>query len=169
MKTRISALMDGELDGHDLSASLRALSTDAALRREWSDFHVIGDALRGEGRLGVSLEARVMAAIADEPAILAPAAGGRRNTLARQVIALAASLAGIAVVGWVALGEVSRSDGRDAQGMLAARQPEAAVAAAPVPQRLQEYLVAHQAHAPATAPVGGTRFIRSVSVERSGR
>lgn len=164
---RVSALMDGELAGAEPQETLRALRADSSLRREWGDFHVIGDALRREGGLGVDITSRVMAAIETEPAILVPGPRRRSVGLSRSLLALAASVAGVAVVGWIALGDAARNDVPRGGGTLAVAP--APTVSASLPPRLQEYLVAHQAHAPSNTPVGATRYIRAVSAERSGR
>ena len=44
MKTRISALMDGELERHEVVETLQALRRSEDLRTEWRDGHLIGAA-----------------------------------------------------------------------------------------------------------------------------
>jgi len=61
MKTRISALMDGELEDHEVADTLNALRRDEALRADWAAGHLIGAALRREGELAVDVTARVRA------------------------------------------------------------------------------------------------------------
>lgn len=164
MKTRISALMDGELEVQEIPETLRAIRHSEELRSQWCDCQLIGAALRGERALDVDVTTRVMSALELEPTVMAPA---RRTTAdwQRPVLALAASAAGVAVVAWLAL-----SPGSDAtpasSGNLA--DAKAAVVAQATP-RLQEYLVAHQAYAPAGAMVGGARNIRTVAVSGEGR
>lgn len=164
MKTRISALMDGELEVQEIPETLRAMRRSEELRSQWCDCQLIGAALRGEKALDIDVTTRVMSALELEPTVMAPA---RRNTAdwQRPVLALAASAAGVAVVAWLAL-----TPGSDAapvgSGNLAGTK--AAVVAQATP-RLQEYLVAHQAYAPAGAMVGGARNIRTVAVSGEGR
>lgn len=97
--TEISALYDGELETHEVRAAIRASLDDYA---RWHTYCVIGDSLRGEPVGAPDMTARVMARIAEEPVVLAP-----RNLKPRPqshpLLALAASIAGVAVVGWVAL------------------------------------------------------------------
>ena len=59
MKTRISALMDGELESHERAEAFRALRRSSELRGDWCDYHVVGAALRGERGLEVDVTARV--------------------------------------------------------------------------------------------------------------
>ncbi|MBI5110136.1 MAG: sigma-E factor negative regulatory protein [Rhodocyclales bacterium] len=167
MKTRISALMDGELDGNEASESLDAMRRGEALRRQWSDAHLIGEALRNEKRLDFDISASVMAALEQEPTVLAPQRRAQRDW-SRPALALAASVAGVAVVAWLGLGPAAE---RAPAAQLALAPAKALPVAATVPStpRLQEYLVAHQAYSPAGPMVGGARNIRTVAVAGEGR
>lgn len=166
MKTRISALMDGELESHERAEALRALRRSSELRGDWCDYHLVGAALRGERGLELDVTARVMAALEQEPTVLAPRP--RTADWRRPALALAASAAGVAVVGWLAVQPADDASRRPAANMarLEAR-PAATVQPAATP-RLQEYLVAHQAYAPAGAAVGA-RNIRTVAVSGERR
>jgi len=167
MKTRISALMDGELEDHEIAETLQALRRKEDLRSQWCDCQLIGAALRGERGLDIDVAARVMATLELEPTVMAPA---RRSTAdwQRPVLALAASAAGVAVVAWLAL--APGSDGAPAgAASLADAKPAVVVAQTQATPRLQEYLVAHQAYAPAGAMVGGARNIRTVAASGEGR
>lgn len=182
MKTRVSALMDGELETHECDGTLRALRGDATLRDEWREFQLVGDALRGESGLDVDLTARVMSALDTEPVVLAPQPTSvSRSAWLRPALALAASLAGVAVVGWVAmapavspLGDGIGPLARTSQSEPVARQARAkriepvaqvaeVTASTSISERLHEYLVAHQAHSPAGGLEAGTRYVRTVS------
>ena len=72
MKTRISALMDGELERHEVVETLQAMRRIEELRSEWRDGHLIGAALRGERGLDLDVTARVMSALGTEPTVMAP-------------------------------------------------------------------------------------------------
>ncbi len=98
-KERISELMDGELDGLQAELLLRRLG-DADARATWATWHLIGDALRGDH--GCDVAARVSARLADEPTVLAPRpiAGVQARSLG---MSIAASVAAVMVVGYVAL------------------------------------------------------------------
>lgn len=166
MKTRISALMDGELDHHEVAETLQALRDNGALRREWCDCQLIGAALRGEGALDVDVAARVMSALDAEPTVLAPAPR-RRTDWRRPVLALAASAAGVAVVAWLALAPTTDRAPASVPAVAAAK-PDTAAPSQSTP-RLQEYLVAHQAYAPSGAMVGSARNIRTVAASGGRR
>lgn len=168
MKTRISALMDGELEQHEVAETLQALRRSEELRCEWCDGQVIGAALRGERGLAFDVTARVMSAIEMEPTVMAPAPG-RREGWQRPLLALAASAAGVAVVGWLALapgdGGVPAANGN----LAGAGQAPVVVAQTQATPRLQEYLVAHQAYAPSGVIGGAARNIRTVAVAGEGK
>ncbi|KHA56955.1 sigma-E factor negative regulatory protein [Aeromonas hydrophila] len=70
-KERLSALMDGDLSDVEV---LNELGTDPALQDTWSRYHLIGDAMRGDlpVNLQLDLSDSIMAALEDEPTILAP-------------------------------------------------------------------------------------------------
>lgn len=161
MKARVSALMDGELEGHETIETLRALRRDDVLRSDAAAYQLIGDALRGEPDLEIDVSAQVMSTIELEPAVvvLMP-----RRTMQwqRPVLALAASAAGVAVVAWLAL---APTGGADTAANLASMKPAVLSAAADPASRLrlQEYLVAHQVYAPGGAITGGANHIRTVA------
>src|SRR2546428_6031261 len=70
MKEKLSALIDGELQGDSLHAHLGRLRADPELRSAWDAYHLIGDALRGETSPGIV--DRVIARLREEPTVLAP-------------------------------------------------------------------------------------------------
>lgn len=154
MKTRLSGLMDGELEARDAAAVLEAAKRDAELRERWRQYQLIGDALKGGGALHRDITARVMDALEDEPVVLAPRRTAHRDW-PRMALALAASVAGVALVSWVALGP--RNENRAAADLVAAHAP------APAQPEMQEYLVAHQAQAGSLQFRGGTENIRTVA------
>lgn len=162
MKTRISALMDGELEQHEVIETLQALRRIDDLRREWRNGQLIGAALRGERRLDLDVTERVMSALDMEPTVMAPAP---RHAPAwrRPVLALAASAAGVAVVAWLALAPDGNGLPAGANGLVVAK-PGPVLAQAQSTPRLQEYLVAHQAYAPGGVVGGAARNIRTVAV-----
>jgi len=171
MKTRISALMDGELEDHEIAETLRALRRDGELRSQWCDCQVIGAALRGESELDIDVAARVMSALDFEPTVMAPAPR-RKLEWQRPALALAASAAGVAVVAWLALAPAGIGGPAVASGPAVATAPagvkQEMVLAQSTP-RLQEYLLAHQAYSPGGVIVGGARNIRTVAASGEGR
>ncbi len=168
MKTRISALMDGELEGDETAETFRALRRSPELRSQWCDCQLIGAALRGERGLGIDVTARVMAAVAQEPTVMAPAPK-RVPQWQRPALALAASVAGIALVGWLALAPLGDGLPAGTTGLAAGAKQGAPLAQVQSTPRLQEYLLAHQAYSPGGAVVSGARNIRTVAASGEGR
>lgn len=160
MKTRLSGLIDGELEAREAAAVLDAVKGDTELRECWRRYQLIGDALKGGGSLHRDITARVMAAIDDEPVVLAPRRTVPDNGWSRTVLALAASVAGVALVAWVALGP--RDDARPAAELAVAPATAQVAAQAPAGD-MREYLAAHQAQAGSLQFRGGTENIRTVA------
>ncbi len=159
--------MDGELEDHEVSATLDALQRSDELRRQWSDAQLVGEALRNERRLDFDISARVMSALEQEPTVLAPKNIAPRHR-ARPALALAASAAGIALVAWLGLG--APADPAAVAPLAGAPVPRVLVAtSSPSTPRLQEYLVAHQAYSPAGPMLGAARNIRTVAAVSEGR
>lgn len=170
MTKELSALLDGEIEQHEIPVLWAALKIDPELCPSWGDYQLIGDALRGEASLSSDITSRVMRRLAEEPTVLAPRPTIRRNTWQRSVLAMAASVAGIAVVGWLALSQ--QPPARDPTA-LARLEPPARVAVtqsvATSSPGMQEYLLAHQANAPGLHLQGGAQHIRTVSAVGKGQ
>lgn len=174
MRARISALMDGELDAGALGEPLKALEEEAEARETWRVYHVISDALHGGSLLSSDCLRRVSERLAAEPALIGP--------LPAQVAppqrprwfmpsALAASLAAVALVGWMAFApQEKRSPVLQPVVATAPQAVPAARAKAPARQPLtaatRDYLIAHQAFSPRTSLQGMAPYVRSVSAER---
>ncbi len=180
MKTKLSGLMDGELSGHEAQDLFAALRRDPELRDRWLEYQLIGDTLKGERDLGTELTGRVMAALEHEPTVLAPKASPRRELWHRNLLALAATAAGVAVVSWLALGtrqavepETVAIAQKPAQVAAISKKDEAIVAvrdgasAAPLVRQasddMQEYLIAHEAQSSLLQFRGGAEHIRTVA------
>jgi sigma-E factor negative regulatory protein RseA len=140
----LSAVLDGETSRADAEACITALKRDEGLRQAWSEYHLIGDLMRGVAPAGDDFMARFSAQLADEPTVLAP-----RHRVWPQRVAVA-SFASLAVWGAVSL-----------TGLLSDASAPAPMAEAPGFQqaaleedtardeaRFAPYLVAHQEFAP---------------------
>lgn len=159
MNVELSSMIDNELETDGQAALLAALHSDRNMRASWQTYILIGDALRDSPELATELTANVMNALRNDPAILATPAR-RSPTVLRSVAAMAASLAGVAVVGWLAL---SPPPSQTPPPQLAkASKP----ATANTSERMQEYLMAHQAYSPSSRIQGGASYIRTVSSSR---
>ncbi len=96
----LSTLMDGEIEDQDWKA-LKHIAEDDDARGVWGRYHLIGDVMR-DGVVEIAPMAfseRLRDEIAREPTVLAPPR--RRQSLRRPVagLAIAASVAALAVVG----------------------------------------------------------------------
>lgn len=169
MKERLSALMDEELGGAESEVCLERLNEDGELRDSWRVYHLIGDALRGHA--GQGLSPSFAERLAAEPTVLAPPRAqqsAQRNTW--YALSAAASVAAVALVGWMALPLF------DPPAQIASSQPAPAVtavvlppAAVPEAQGVNDYLLAHQRYSPSSVRGGMAPYVRTVSEAREAR
>ena len=162
MNQEISSLMDGELDSHASAKAIGDCHSTPEAKHAWDTYHLIGDAMRGKECRPFDVSSRVMAALAQEPTVLAPRSSGatrsRTSTFGRIALAAAASVATIGVVGWIGtqgmMGRapegLAKSDGVTMQANVATLQ-----ASTPVSQvrpaepayaaiEVNDYLAAHR-------------------------
>lgn len=165
MKNGISALMDGELDAEDAASIIKGLRQSEDMRDAWTDYHLIGDALRQSVTIP-DITQRVSARLAAEPTVLAPWRRPPMHKVKAYALGAAASLAAVAVVGWMGLQTIDRP----AQENLAAAKPvpataiqAPAVTAALAPAQMNGYLLAHQEFSPSTAIQGVAPYVRTVA------
>lgn len=175
MKDRLSALLDGDLEEQATQAVFDRLQRDPELRQDWAAYCLIGDVLRGERPNAPDLVSRVMAGLDNEPTVLAPAARttgrGPAPRLWRSLMPLAASVMGVAAVGFVASTLYSGDAG---VARVAANQRAGTIASAPPPaatvvQDLQrEYVFAHQGvHRGGPMPAS-VQYVRGVTDLQQG-
>lgn len=102
IESRISALVDGELEQDEAVAALAAAKEQRELQQKWLLYHLAGDALRQTPSLSPGFNASFAARLAKEPTVLAPR---RFSQPQRPLVALsaAASVAAVSLVAWVAL------------------------------------------------------------------
>jgi len=170
MKERVSALLDGALDDEASSRLFESIKRDAGLRRDWESYCLIGDMLRDDSPLSADFTSKVMAGLADEVTVLAPV---RREGAGwvRKLMPIAASVMGVAAVGWVAM--TLNAPGVELQRVASVRAPAVASVApvergqlVPAESSEREYLFAHQAMAPAAGMPGVAHYVRTVSDTR---
>lgn len=178
--SELSALFDGELEEHEVRAAVTAALDEDDLRDSWQLYALIGDGLRGDCPDAPDLAASVMAHVREEPVVLAPR-NLRTQRRTHPMYALAASLAGVAVVGWLALAGNPRAPAADGAGStLAAASPAPSIAkvepvavgkpadSQPLRGDMSEYLLAHQLQAGTPHPAASTRQIRTVAMSGGG-
>lgn len=164
---KISALMDGELDEHEARRAVLRLKEVGEARESWATYHVIGDVLRGESLPAFDVSGRVAAAVANEPAILAPRRPARMSQPLTYALSAAASVAAVAVVGWMAFsGNLSTFPLEIARNALPVLQnaPEVQVVSTPSDGQMNDYLLAHQGVSPSNRLHGVAPYIRTISI-----
>jgi sigma-E factor negative regulatory protein RseA len=177
MRAKISAMMDGELGAPELNEPMAALREEGEALEAWRTYHLISDALHGPTLLAGGCLARVAARLAQEPALLGPLpADVMPPAGARWFVpsALAAGVAAIALVGWIAFAPPPKDmpPVTPVAPLAQAPQPpkpEVTVAKelAPLPfnAETRDYLLAHQAYSPRNSLQGVAPYVRSVSAE----
>jgi sigma-E factor negative regulatory protein RseA len=165
MKSKISALMDGELMQSELTEPLRALREEGEALEAWRTYHLISDSLQDTRILSSGFSARFAERMALEPTILAPASIPPRvaKHAYRAPLSAAASLAAVALVGWLAI----QGFGPDAQQVALNKSQDVVrvppVAMVPMPGGVNDYLLAHQNYSPRSTLQGVAPYVRTVS------
>jgi sigma-E factor negative regulatory protein RseA len=161
MKDRISALMDGELDDKSAAQTIEALAKDREALEAWRTYHLISDALREDRLLSDGFTAKVAAELAKEPTVLAP---NRLQPQPKTWYALAASVAAVALVGWLGFAPQQTAVAPVAQAPKAPAAPvEVKPAMVPLPSGTNDYLLAHQGFSPRVSLQGMAPYVRTVS------
>lgn len=180
MKTKISALMDGELDRQELPEPLKLLARDEDALACWRMYHLIGDAMHDRCMLSRDFGVRFAERLAAEPTVLAPRRSSMRWERAPWLgLSAAASVAAVALVGWLALAPreaappvasavaIAPQKAMQTQPALAAAKPQGP-ARIPLPSATNDYLLAHQAYSPRITLQGMAPYVRTVSDEAVG-
>jgi len=167
MKERISALMDGELEGHAAEEAIESLRNEGEALESWRMYHLISDGMRDTRRLSAGFTARVSQRLAAEPTVLAPGRLPGRTPAHRFAYAAAASVAAIGLVSWLAFGpqsEVARP------GPIAKETPIAPVTVQ-LTSSANDYLLAHQGFSPRVSLQGMVPYVRTVAArpDESGK
>ena len=188
MKSKISAMMDGELDTREVAEPLAALRGDENAAEAWRTYHLISDALRDTSPLSRDFTERVAARLAEEPTVLAPGAGpAPARSRWFELSAAAASVAAVALVAWLGIGPPSVQNQAPAPLAKAPAAPQAAAVVRPVaqaqtaakakqepariplPVAADDYLLAHQGFSPRNSLQGMAPYVRTVSGDAAAR
>ena len=160
---KISAFMDGEVEGVEATGQVTRLKEDPRLRAAWDTYHLIGDTLRGE-KLGFSRDftAGFSARLAQEPTVLAPRSRSPLQlTVRRFALPVAASIGGIALVAWLA---VFNNPFAPQKETLAVTSPVAVETKTRMASgEVNDYLLAHQQFSSSTTLRGVASYVRAVS------
>jgi sigma-E factor negative regulatory protein RseA len=162
MRDKISAFMDGELDDQAAGQLIDALATGAESRQTWRDYHLISDALRDTRLLSEGFAERVAAKLALEPTVLAPSLA-RQEPPPRRWVAMAASVAAVALVGWLGFAPQQTAVAPVAQAPRINPPIEVQPATVPLPSGTNDYLLAHQGFSPRVSLQGMAPYVRTVS------
>jgi negative regulator of sigma E activity len=165
----VSRLVDGELEEPLILPLLERMEKEPHLQKRWECYHLISDALRNHlaERVDPRLSARVREALAEEATIIAPSFSWRLRAKELVGLAMAASIATIAVLGVYRLTEqpdVVSQPARYAQSPAVV----SAVSSPPVGEtpvtfaRLYNYLIDHSAHASVSGMPGLIPYVRVV-------
>lgn len=166
MREDVSALMDGDLEPEALRRVLKSMCSSDELRSTWTVYHLIGDCMRNEGTRDEALTQRIMAALHDEPTVLAPQAR-KPSLVVRFGLAAAASVLTVSSVAWITY------QGQRAlvpvQVALPQSQPASSVgeggmlAAQPASLDMSDYVWAHRDVFPAAAVRSGSAIPASAT------
>lgn len=137
MKSQISALIDDDLALEDAEYLYTTLKSGGESTQAWADYHLIGDAMRGNPVFKSDFTERLMASLDDEPVLLVPAVKRKQSLLrSSKLWSVAASVSAVAFVGWVVLQQQVQSNVDDAASPMEIAQSIPA-----------DYLLAHQSQA----------------------
>lgn len=87
----LSTMVDAEASEAEIAACLATLKHDGDVQQRWSEYFLIGEAMRGIEPVHSDFAGRFAARLADEPTVLAPRR--RTNWVPRVVVASFATLA----------------------------------------------------------------------------
>lgn len=164
MNEQISALIDDEISVEESAHLITAMLSNKQAAQSWSQYHLIGDAMRGNVLLSTQFKQNLMHKLDMEATVLAPNA-----TLATQLAeavhshkipvtwSIAASFAAVMAVGWMVLNQQVHNGNELAPVEVA--QIDIAKETAVDLGVPAEYLNAHQA----SAPSASSYYIQTVS------
>jgi sigma-E factor negative regulatory protein RseA len=183
MTEQISALADDEIALEDAEHLMASIQPNSHAAEAWSQYHLIGDVMRGASTLSPNFKQNLMAKLDLEPTVLSPnaawvneakaldetdelsqARNNKQGIEAKSRLpvtwSIAASFAAVMLVGWVVLQTQVSNQAVPvmvAQGALPQVAPTMPVAnEQAIPD---EYLMAHQA----SAPSASSYYIQSAS------
>ncbi|MDP3678023.1 MAG: sigma-E factor negative regulatory protein [Methylotenera sp.] len=165
MTEQISALMDDELAIEEAAHILTSMQSSKQAAETWSQYHLIGDAMRGGAALSPHFKQNLMQKLELEPTVLAPNAIQAKVSKVDQLKnklpatwSIAASFAAVMAVGWMAMQVQTQPNNELAPIEIA--KVESSEQSIPA-----EYLMAHQA----SAPSASSYYIQSVSYSELSR
>ena len=157
MNEQISAMLDDEIAVEDASHLITAVQSNRQAAEAWSQYHLIGDAMRGTVMFSTDFKQNLMQKIDLEATVLSPNAAlmnvssdVKQHALAKSKLpvawSIAASFAAVMVVGWMVMHQQTQNSNELTPVEVAQSIPA-------------EYLMAHQASAPSPS----SYYIQSVN------
>ena len=171
MKAKISALMDGELDGREAAGALEALRSAGEVRDSWRTYLLISDAMHDARPFSLSagFGERLAARLAGEPTVLAPKWGGQaRSLLGERRWQLLSAAASIAAIGFVSVTYFTQEPAAPQQLAAGTTAPQVEIVQVAPPEAANDYLLAHQTYSPRVSLQGVAPYVRTVSSESRG-
>jgi sigma-E factor negative regulatory protein RseA len=183
MTEQISALADDEIALEDAEHLIASMQPNSHAAEAWSQYHLIGDVMRGANTLSPKFKQNLMAKLDLEPTVLSPnaawvneakafdesdqlsqARNNKQGIEAKSKLpvtwSIAASFAAVMVVGWVVLQtQVSNQAAPVMVAQVSLPQETPTLPVANEQAIPDEYLMAHQA----SAPSASSYYIQSAS------
>ena len=155
--------MDGELTAEETELLLGMLKQHPEARKDWQDFHLIGDALRQPDFVHKDISASIFERLKNEPTVLAPHSK-RESKASYFAMSAVASIMAITFLAWLSVQiDVVPLHQQALQAKIDTRQ-----ANLPVNEKINDYLLAHQEFSPSTDMRGAASYIRTVSYRQNG-
>ena len=166
----ISAWVDGELSAEDASRVLEGVAQQAAQARDCAVYWLVGDVLRNEPAVSADFAHRVMTALESEPTVLAPVTRYAERSEPPRWMPMAAAVAGVAVVGWMALSinkpVAVEQNFASAQNVMSPVVAPAVASARGGFNDDRAYVLAHQAYGNGAAMPSVAAYVRMVDDEQ---
>lgn len=160
LREKLSLLLDEELERNESLWLLSRIETDPALAMQWRRYNLIHETMRSNPALlpDSGFVGRISASLVDEPTVLAPTPAKHRHRERAVTVALAASLAMVAVLAGKSLHDYSPMGG--ANSLLAST---ADTTQASIDPEFRDYLVTHYETAYLSGAQGLLPSLRLVS------
>ena len=138
MTQEISALVDGELNPAEMDGIIKTCHQNQQHRDAWRCYHLIGETLRAERGHQSGLEQRIVTELQSEPTVLSPRRRAWVPAIPRLALAVAASVATISAVSWLAFQQTPLTQTQ------VATVPPSSVSAVAATYHVDDFVLAHR-------------------------